>query len=156
MCSFSSLDQLCALHCVNLLTNVIGLTSVIHTIASFPLFPYSTASTEGCNSLQYLEIGMPGIIQCFFQEDLYAVSWFYFERKESILLYKESEKRGIGYTSGEFDIFENGSLVIKNVSVDHETTYLVSKFTSVTHQPANYHITVKTIGKYHHRSEYDS
>lgn len=83
------------------------------------------AETSGvCATPQYLNLGIIGTIQCSFRENFYGVYWYSSTDSANtypLLTFQESEKGGDGYLSGEFDVFPNGSLVIKNVSLadDH-------------------------------------
>ncbi|KAJ8027639.1 hypothetical protein HOLleu_32840 [Holothuria leucospilota] len=77
-----------------------------------------------CTTPQYLNLGIIGTIQCSFRENFYGVYWYSSTDSTNnypLLTFQESEKGGDGYLSGEFDVFPNGSLVIKNVSLadDH-------------------------------------
>ncbi|PIK60657.1 hypothetical protein BSL78_02432 [Apostichopus japonicus] len=85
---------------------------------------------EGCNSKQYLEYGKPGTIQCAFI-DYFGVFWYNSTdvKRTPMLSYKKSEKSGDGFSSKEFDILTNGSLVINNVSLrhDHNITVVMMK-----------------------------
>lgn len=82
---------------------------------------FETDIMEGCNSKQYLEYGKPGTIQCVFI-DFFGVFWYNSTDVERtpMLSYKKSEKSGDGFSSKEFDILTNGSLVINNVSLRHD------------------------------------
>ncbi|PIK52556.1 putative NLR family CARD domain-containing protein 4 [Apostichopus japonicus] len=62
-----------------------------------------------------------------------------------ILLYKDGVKTGDGFDSGEFDIYPNGSLVIRTVATKYEAVYTVSKVISSLELPVSYDISVQTI-----------
>lgn len=84
---------------------------------------------DQCPSPQYLELGKMRSINCAFTEDVCAVLWYnttHFTQFESIISYVESAKSGSGFLSGEYDIHANGSLVIRNVSLQHETIFTVA------------------------------
>lgn len=86
---------------------------------------FSDVETSGvCATPQHLNLGIIGTIQCSFRENFYGVYWYSSTDSANtypLLTFQESEKGGDGYLSGEFDVFPNGSLIIKNVSLrdDH-------------------------------------
>lgn len=102
-----------------------------------------------CPLIQYIEIGTRGLVQCSFNEGFLAVTWYNVNQGKPILLYKDGVKSGDGYYTGEFDIHPNGSLVIHNVGVEHESVYRISKAISVSEPTVSYAISVYTTGKYH-------
>ncbi|PIK55939.1 hypothetical protein BSL78_07167, partial [Apostichopus japonicus] len=61
-----------------------------------------------------------------------------------ILLYKDGVKTGDGFDSGEFDIYPNGSLVIRYVTTNYESVYTVSKVISRLDLPVSYDKHVQT------------
>lgn len=65
-----------------------------------------------------------------------------------ILYYTEGLKSGDGFDSGEYDIYPNGSLIIKNVTVWHEAVFRVTKIFSGTEPTFSYHVAVYAIGEY--------
>lgn len=99
-----------------------------------------------CELLQYLTIGSNGTITCSFNEYL-AISWYNPEAEEAIIFYKDGDKTGEGYTRGGYDVFPNGSLFIRNVSLEHEMLYRVTKIISLTQLSVSYEIRVQTVGK---------
>lgn len=101
-----------------------------------------------CPLKQYIGIGTMGLVQCSFNESFLAVTWYNVNERRPILLYKDGVKSGDGYHSGEFDIHPNGSLVINNVGVEHESVYSVSKAISASEPTVSYAISVYTTGKY--------
>lgn len=83
---------------------------------------------DGCRSPQHLELGKNGTVSCYFSAGFYGIFWYNstsYETDRPFLYYKEGEKTGRGYTSGEFDIHPNGSLVINNVSLEHDHFFTV-------------------------------
>ncbi|PIK42967.1 hypothetical protein BSL78_20177 [Apostichopus japonicus] len=88
-------------------------------------------------------------IQCSFDDEYDSVLWYQSTEEQAILTYRNSIKEGTGYESGEFDINPNGSLVILNVSLKHETFFTVKKIISAE-SPVIFNvyiIDVKTTGK---------
>lgn len=118
---------------------------------SFPI-PYCPfVDSEGpCDDLQYLDLGETGVIQCNFGIDFYGVFWYNtteHRTEDPFFYYVRPTKSGRGHTSGEFDIFENGSLVINNVSLQHEHFFRVVMFLEDQAEPKGpYDILVKVIG----------
>ncbi|KAJ8049797.1 hypothetical protein HOLleu_02701 [Holothuria leucospilota] len=85
-------------------------------------------SEAKCISPQYLEIRTTSTIQCLFHQDFFAVLWYNSTdslKDGPILEYQNMTKSGPGFTLGEFDIHQNGSLIINNVSLSHERTFMV-------------------------------
>ncbi|PIK62864.1 hypothetical protein BSL78_00198 [Apostichopus japonicus] len=97
-----------------------------------------------CSLVQYLEIGRMGLVHCSFKENYLAVAWYNVNEMKPILLYKDGVKTGDGFDSGEFDIYPNGSLVIRNVTMNYESVYTVSKILSRLELPVSYDINVHT------------
>lgn len=107
---------------------------------------------DQCPSPQYLELGKMRSINCSFSEDVCAVLWYnttHFTEFESIISYVESVKSGSGFLSGEYDIHANGSLVIKNVSLQHETIFTVAVLdTCEGENPRYFAISIIITGRY--------
>ncbi|KAJ8050737.1 NLR family CARD domain-containing protein 4 [Holothuria leucospilota] len=81
-----------------------------------------------CNSPQYAEYGKYATIDCAFPEDFFAVFWYNSEdvsREDPILDYKSFRKSGPGFKSGEYDVHQNGSLIIRNVTITHDGYFSV-------------------------------
>lgn len=105
-------------------------------------------SQEKCDSVQYLNINDSGIIQCSFK-DYVAVIWYNSEKDKTILLFQGGIKSGDGYSSGQYDIFPNGSLFIQHVTIEHDALFKVSKVISVEEALfIQYDIQVITMGEY--------
>lgn len=109
----------------------------------------STVSSEVCNELQYLKLYKPGTLQCSIEEGYIGIQWYNStqEGTEAILTFVSSEKGGQGYESGDYDVFPNGSLAIKNVTLQHERVFSVSVAASKAGTIAVYAIQVKTFGE---------
>ncbi|PIK43681.1 hypothetical protein BSL78_19473 [Apostichopus japonicus] len=104
----------------------------------------TSVGDTACSPEQYLEIGTRGIIQCAFTESLLAITWYDVDKGDPILFYKDGVTSGQGYESGEFDIYPNGSLVIRNVSINHESDFRVTKIISGTIPTVSHLITLHT------------
>lgn len=112
------------------------------------LFTETSVGDTACSPVQYLEIGTRDIIQCAFTESLLAISWYDVAKGDPILFYKDGVTSGQGYESGEFDIYPNGSLVIRNVSINHESDFRVTKIISGSIPTVSHLITLHTTGMY--------
>lgn len=103
-----------------------------------------------CESPQYLVLGSSSTVNCYFKATFISVHWYdspnYFDFKPLISSHITSLE-GPGYTSGEFDIQDDGSLVIKNVSLEHEKVFTVVVITSNDDDPEAYSVSVNVIGK---------
>lgn len=98
------------------------------------LFPIvaGTPHREPCESPQYIELAESAIIKCYFEENAFAILWYNSTdySKEPILYFKEGVKSGVGFISGEFDIMDDGSLIIGNVSLRHDHYFTAVKLNS--------------------------
>ncbi|XP_071852047.1 uncharacterized protein [Apostichopus japonicus] len=84
-----------------------------------------------CLSPQYMPLGQNGSINCDFGDQFYGVYWYNssdYENTEPILYFTNRQKSGLGYDTEEFNIFQNGSLIINNVSLQHEGDFTVIMF----------------------------
>ncbi|KAJ8023227.1 hypothetical protein HOLleu_35566 [Holothuria leucospilota] len=107
-------------------------------------------SVATCDSPQYMTYGKIGTVNCIFHDDFFSVLWFdtnYYRQSEPILHYQDFTRSGAGYDSGEFDIYPNGSLIINNVSLEHETTFTALYVHSKTEGVVILHIVVVVIVK---------
>ncbi|PIK43145.1 hypothetical protein BSL78_20001 [Apostichopus japonicus] len=106
---------------------------------------------SACNSPQYLEFGRPGTVSCAFVDQFFGVYWYnsteVSDESRPIIYYTNSQKDGEGYLSGEFDVFPNGSLVITNVSLQHEHVFTVIMFKAITEAPVTINVSVFAIVK---------
>lgn len=104
-----------------------------------------------CASEQYVELREVGIIQCNFGSHYYGAFWYNTTEhltEPPFLYYKNSVKSGRGFESGEFDILPNGSLIINNVTIQHEHFFRVFMFLEEESDPTvQYDVYVKVVGK---------
>ncbi|KAJ8051008.1 Protein NLRC5 [Holothuria leucospilota] len=101
-----------------------------------------------CISPQFLELGKTGIIDCSSQVHFSGVLWYDtrdYLLAEPILHYRRSLKTGSGYDSGEYDILQNGSLVIQEVLLKHERTFTVAYLHSEEKEPIPINVKVLVI-----------
>lgn len=81
-----------------------------------------------CKTPQYAEYGKTGLINCEFEREFYAVYWYNSTNVATdlpILTLDTSGKSGPGIVSREFDVHQNGSLVINEVTLEHDHTFTV-------------------------------
>lgn len=98
----------------------------------------TAVSTNGgawtaCYSEQLVEFGKKGFIYCKFAPNFNAVYWYDNATDLSakpIMTYANFQKGGSGYARGEYDIFDNGTLIIPKVSIYHERIFKVICFTT--------------------------
>ncbi|XP_071850822.1 uncharacterized protein [Apostichopus japonicus] len=109
----------------------------------------SSVVGEGCENKQYLELYQPGIIQCSFEEGFLGVQWFNSTVKETskIITYVRDVKDGPGFRSGNYDVWLNGSLFVRNVTVEHEGVFIVTHASSESVQVKQYNIQVQLFVK---------
>ncbi|XP_071840095.1 uncharacterized protein [Apostichopus japonicus] len=88
----------------------------------------SKINGQPCESLRYLEIGKEGVVHCSVDENNFGVYWYNSSQTKfsrPFLSYREGKKADSGYQAGEFDIYPNGSLVINNVTLQHDQSFRV-------------------------------
>lgn len=89
--------------------------------------------------------GKEAILDCCFQSD-YGVYWYKDTDEEPFIRLESGVKSGRGYNSNEYDVSQNGSLVINNVQLKHEQEYKVIRYDG-EHQIMEYRITFSVIGE---------
>ncbi|PIK47793.1 hypothetical protein BSL78_15336 [Apostichopus japonicus] len=120
-----------------------------HSIVLLLLVSVVTSLDE-CESPQYLELGKSGVVRCNFDGGYHSVYWY---KNTNIIGQKPfiedtpSGTAGPGYESGEFDINEDGSLIINEVFLGHEATFTVTTFHSAEDIPPTISVDVKTFVK---------
>lgn len=57
---------------------------------------------------------------------------------DAIIEYQGAVKRGEGYESGMFDVHQNGSLIINNVSLEHDHIFTAIEVRSVDDYSRHY------------------
>lgn len=81
-----------------------------------------------CPEVVYFRHGNNGTIQC--QCDYFQfVTWYTTDQFNSngtpLITFDTIDKKGAGYRSGKYDIGTNGSLIIKNVTLEQDNDYIV-------------------------------
>lgn len=115
--------------------------------------PTITGSEDSqlCIPVQFLEFGERGNITCLFQEDYFGVYWYDTQDlTQQPVLHKENGiLGGDGYESGKFDLAQDGSLLIKNVTSEYERVFTVVILeTRLTENLKHETIEVKVFGKF--------
>lgn len=98
-----------------------------------------------CASPQYVKFGGVGVLHCTFSDEFFGIFWYDttdYINSFSIVNLKGSSKSGSGFLSGEFDVHLNGSLIIANVSLQHDRQFTVLKFNSPSDDPKPCYIQV--------------
>ncbi|XP_071853242.1 uncharacterized protein [Apostichopus japonicus] len=108
----------------------------------------TTVEDKECERTQHVEIGTVGLIPCHCNGSSMAIiAWVNVNKRKTLLLLHNGEKIGDGYESGEYDIYPNGSLLINNVTVSHESVYRVSTAISISGFRISKNICVQTTVK---------
>ncbi|PIK51341.1 putative NLR family CARD domain-containing protein 4 [Apostichopus japonicus] len=104
----------------------------------------TTVNQNRCNAFQYLEIGKRGTIKCSVNGTFNAVLWYISNEEEAVAVFKESEKSGEGYERGEYDIDKDGSLVILNVTTQHDKVFRVKQVIQLTERYVEHTVVART------------
>ncbi|PIK47796.1 hypothetical protein BSL78_15339 [Apostichopus japonicus] len=84
---------------------------------------------------------------CQFTDGFTSIHWYNSSDYISdlpVVSYENTKKSGEGFESGEFDILEDGSLVVNRVAIKHETTFSVLQFKAGEQVPNIYQINIQT------------
>ena len=104
-----------------------------------------------CNTTQYVQFGEEGTISCTFPEYFYGVFWYGVKTVTSsdraVISYQDGKKAGFGYSSGEYDVFPNGSLIIKQASLEHNRYFGVTVLVEREQEPVFENVRVIVFGK---------
>lgn len=93
-------------------------------------FSKQVESGDGCYcpEVVYLQHGRSGAIQCYCNY-FHFVTWYTKDQFNSngtpLINFDTTDKKGVGYRSGKYDIGTNGSLIIKNVTLEKDGDYIV-------------------------------
>lgn len=127
--------------------------SYIFNFLSFHLSTSFVSVISGdtlCDTEQYIEIGKTQTIKCTFNDDFANILWYNFSNvfdKKPLIALSKSGKSGIGLESGEYDVYQNGTLIINKVSELHETTFTAVAFMLSEAFPSTHNINVTVFGK---------
>ncbi|KAJ8037027.1 hypothetical protein HOLleu_17745 [Holothuria leucospilota] len=89
--------------------------------------PVATTSVfKNCSSPQYGIIGQSHVIKCTIEIDSEGIYWFeQSNEREPVIRYEDETKIGRGYDNHEYDIENDGSLRINEVSKKHQMFYKI-------------------------------
>lgn len=91
-----------------------------------------------CDSPQYVELGESRIINCHIEESILVLSWYNstdYVNDYPLIYVSENVKGGSGFLSQEYDIFPNGSLIIRTVSLKHDHVFTISVLLETLTEP---------------------
>lgn len=91
----------------------------------YPFLLLPTGDVE-CQQKYYLERYQKAVVSCVYERDFHTVRWYFSGTDTSFLRIDGSKKSGSGYLSGEYDIEDDGSMVINAVNIQHERNYTIS------------------------------
>ncbi|KAJ8048553.1 NACHT, LRR and PYD domains-containing protein 1a [Holothuria leucospilota] len=113
-------------------------------VVVFMTFVFESRCATECNTPQYLQLGTTGTVECTFPNIFFGVFWYNSNDSNAtpILYFKDSTRSGRGYTSGEFNVYPNGSLIINNVSLEHDRIFKVVIFRSTSDSGDSFNIRV--------------
>lgn len=104
---------------------------------------------ELCASPQYLTLGQKGTVECAFQVGSFGTYWYETEdtNQKPFFYLQGNVKSGEGFESGDFDVHDNGSLIIKSVSLDHDHIFTVVNLRNKESNPTEINIEVVVTGR---------
>ncbi|PIK48485.1 hypothetical protein BSL78_14634, partial [Apostichopus japonicus] len=102
--------------------------------------------TEIHHVTRFLELGKNGIINCSFSDNFYGVYWYDSDDTvQAIPIISITEGVKTADNSGEYEIEVDGSLVVTNVSIDHEHNFTALLFHSQSAIPIRHVATAYVI-----------
>ncbi|PIK44390.1 putative neuroglian-like isoform 2 [Apostichopus japonicus] len=78
-----------------------------------------------CKENYYIHRYSSANISCDHDTSFYTVRWYFNDNEVSFLLIDGGSKGGSGYESGEYDITEEGVMIIKRAETKHEGSYKI-------------------------------
>lgn len=78
-----------------------------------------------CQQDYYVDRYSRAIISCEYDSSFYTVRWYFNDSERSFLLIDGGTKSGDGYESGDYDIAENGDMIIKRADANHDGKYKI-------------------------------
>lgn len=117
---------------------------------AFYIVGNETETLLTCAPEQILILGSDCTVYCTVHNSFQELSWYSNSTHDQLILkYKDSVQTEPGVSSGKFDIHKNGSLIIRNVSLEDEHVFgIVVLFESGQSEEAD--INVIVIGEYIH------
>lgn len=100
-----------------------------------------------CKTPQYFELGRKAYFDCSFPQEYFGIFWYSASELLDLdpipLIYmKNYTKNGHGYESEEYDMTQNGSLIINTVSLQHDQNFTALIFTSSLDEYSPNHVRV--------------
>lgn len=92
-----------------------------------------------------------GTISCVFVDGFTLIAWYDsldYKQTDPVIELRGTTKSGVGLRSNEYDVDLNGSLIINDVTINHETTFTVRVFRSNQEFPSTFHTDVIATGNY--------
>lgn len=96
-----------------------------------------------------MTLGQKGTVVCGFYEGSFGTYWYDTEdtNRKPFFYLQEHVKSGEGFELGDFDVHENGSLIIKSVSLDHDRIFTVVNLRTKDSNPIEINIQVVVTGR---------
>ncbi|XP_071850345.1 uncharacterized protein [Apostichopus japonicus] len=111
--------------------HIIG--GIICAACIFSLQVNSEPLSWTCDNTQYVQCGQGATVSCTFPPDFRGVYWYDSPANSANLIIRRERQEngeyttsGVGYTNGSYDVFQNGTLIIANVSSAHDRVFLVT------------------------------
>lgn len=116
------------------------------------LFSFYTGGEiqDGCEEKQFLELGRSGTITCYFDVPFHAILWYdskdIADRAPIVRCVRDDDTED-GCVSGIHGVSPDGSLLIETVSLQHDRTFTVLKFSSEFEEPTKYLVEAIVTGR---------
>ncbi|PIK44388.1 hypothetical protein BSL78_18748 [Apostichopus japonicus] len=78
-----------------------------------------------CKQNYYVDRYSRAIISCEYDASFYTVRWYFDDSERSFLLIDGGTKSGSGYESGDYDIAQNGDMIINRADANHDGKYKI-------------------------------
>ncbi|XP_071816980.1 uncharacterized protein [Apostichopus japonicus] len=78
-----------------------------------------------CKQNYYVDRYSRAIISCEYDASFYTVRWYFDDSERSFLLIDGGTKSGNGYESGDYDITQNGDMIINRADANHDGKYKI-------------------------------
>ncbi|XP_071852753.1 uncharacterized protein [Apostichopus japonicus] len=99
----------------------------------------TVVALDKCQSPQYLQLGKKGVISCNYPGGFYGAFWYKSSKltsnDRSFISLREGMIIGPGHDSGEYGVQPDGSLMINQVSTQHNHVFAVSTLTTTDDDP---------------------
>lgn len=79
-----------------------------------------------CQGIYKVVLHERAAVSCTYDSSFHTVRWYRYGSDESLLRIDGQKKSGSGFTSGEFDIEADGTMIITEVDIKHEGNYTIS------------------------------